>query len=481
MFIDEARISALLRHSNIVAVEDFGEAEGSLFLVMEWVHGVDAAALLRRVKAQGALLPIDVAAWVVAELLDGLAYAHGKTDDAGRWLQIVHRDVSPHNVMVSFQGDVKLSDFGIAKATSRLHATQGDQVKGKLQYMAPEQAMGTGLDHRADLFAVGVTLFELLTGRLPFVGATPMDGLGAMLAGQRETVRALRPEVSAPMEGVVDRLLAYGPEQRIANAQEAREALAWCADLGAGEAGLKGLLQATFAGEAFSTVVPRVERPAPMQPSADEGATTVHRPARPGELAATMPALPPTAPQRPRVAELTPGPIAVVKVDEARTAAASPRAKGIVISPAAAGVLGVGFVLGAGVLGVTLRATPEAAAPAVLAATQPRTAVVAEARPAAPVAAVQPPVVAAPVAAPTPTAAVAPVVAAPAPGTVSVTVIPWGEVQVDGVRRGENRATLRLTPGTHTIRGIQPGINTRTRTVRVAAGSSQQVRINMIE
>jgi serine/threonine protein kinase len=187
---------------------------------------VDAAGLLRRVKAGGARVPVDVAAWVVAELRDGLAYAHGKTDDAGRWLEIVHRDVSPHNVMVSFQGDVKLSDFGIAKATSRLHATQGAQVKGKLAYMAPEQAMGTGVDHRADLFAVGVTLYEPLTSRLPFVGATPMDGFGAMLAGRRQPLRALQPETSAPLDGFVDRLLAYSPDQRTANAQEAREALA---------------------------------------------------------------------------------------------------------------------------------------------------------------------------------------------------------------------------------------------------------------
>jgi hypothetical protein len=212
---------------------------------------------------------------------------------------------------------------------------------------------------------------------------------------------------------------------------------------------LKALLQATFAGEAFSTVLPRIERPLPMQPAVDEGATTVHRPARAGELAATLPAVAPTAPQRPRAAELTPGPIAVVKIDEGRTAPASSRAKGIVISPAAAGVLGVGFVLGAVGLGVTLHATPEAAAPAVLAAAQPRAVV----------------------------AAVAP----PAHGTVYVVVIPWGEVHVDGVKRGENRATLRLTQGTHMIRGIQPGINTRTRTVRVAAGGSQQLRINMQE
>ncbi len=484
MFIDEARISARLRHSNVVSVEDFGDEGGALYLVMEWVHGVDAARLLRASSLLGRPLPVGAAAFVVAELLDGLAYAHGKTDDAGNWLQIVHRDVSPHNVMVSFEGDVKLSDFGIAKATSRLHATQGDLVKGKLAYMAPEQAMGEALDHRADLFAAGVTAYELLTGVLPFRGEPPMGGLGAMLAGRRDPLRALRPEVPPALEALVDRLLAAAPARRPADAAEAREALAAAVDLAAGERALKALLKATFAGEAFSTVLPRIGASGAVGAAeggaGDDGATTVQPAARGAAFAATERALAATRPQQPD--ELTPGPIAVVRLDDAPAPTAGRPA---VITPGAAGVIALGLAAGAAVLGLALRAPgpqPRAATPAVAAPATPRVATP-EARPAPAVPTV---VAVVPATAPAPAVvAASPSATTPAParayGTVSVVVIPWGEVHVDGVRRGDNRATVRLAPGTHVIRGVQPGVGVRSRTVRVAAGGSQQVRINMLE
>lgn len=144
MFIDEARICSRLRHSNIVAIDDFGSTDGQLYLCMEWVHGVDVARLIRRLEAERRSIPIDAALFLLGEVLRGLEYAHGKHDN-GVALNIVHRDVTPHNMLVSYAGEVKLSDFGIAKATSRLHQTQGDLVKGKLPYMAPEQATGKAL------------------------------------------------------------------------------------------------------------------------------------------------------------------------------------------------------------------------------------------------------------------------------------------------------------------------------------------------
>ncbi len=223
MFIDEAHTTSKLRHSNIVAVEDFGSEDGQLFLCMEWIHGLDGARLLREVDRSGTLLPVDAALHIIGEVLKALEYAHRKSE-GGKALQIIHRDVSPHNVMVSFAGEVKLTDFGIAKAASRLHQTQGDMVKGKIAYMAPEQAIGGVLDGRADLFAVGVMAFEFLTGRRPFTGKE-LELVQSLLRGDRPRVRDLRPEVSPEVEAFVDGLLQVQRDRRFADASHALEAL----------------------------------------------------------------------------------------------------------------------------------------------------------------------------------------------------------------------------------------------------------------
>ncbi len=268
MFIDEARISATLRHSNIVSIDHFGKHDGALFSVMEWVHGTDAARLHKRLSNEGRRMPVDVALFIVGEVLKALEYAHGKTEN-GQWLRIVHRDVTPHNVMISFSGEVKLTDFGIAKATSRLHHTQGSIVKGKVAYMAPEQAMGLALDNRTDLFAVGVMAFELLAGRRPFVGATQVDGVHAMLRGERPTLRSLRPEAGVDAEAVVDRLLAVKPDDRYPDAGAALDALQVVPMFASGQRSLQRLLRELFADVQHSTVLPRFAGPtdAPSQPS----------------------------------------------------------------------------------------------------------------------------------------------------------------------------------------------------------------------
>lgn len=261
MFIDEAHTTSKLRHSNIVAVEDFGSEGGQLFLCMEWIHGLDAARLLREVDRSGAMLPVDAALYIVGEVLKALEYAHRKMD-GGKPLAIVHRDVSPHNVMVSFAGEVKLTDFGIAKATSRLHQTQGDLVKGKIAYMAPEQAVGAVLDGRADLFAVGVMAFELLTGRRPFTGKE-LELVQALLRGERPTVRQLRPEVSPEVEAFVDGLLQVQRDRRFADASHALEALGALPVAGGGRA-----LQRVIAGlypDQVSVVAPTVRAASPPQ------------------------------------------------------------------------------------------------------------------------------------------------------------------------------------------------------------------------
>ena len=214
MFIDEASTGAQLRHGNIVAIDDFGEVDNQFYLCMEFVAGVDLSRLLHALVRDGRLLPFEVATFVASEVLKALDYAHRKLGVDGRPLGVVHRDVSPHNVLVSFSGEVKLTDFGIAKAASRLHHTVGDVVKGKLTYMAPEQARGSQVDGRADLFALGVVFYEMITGRRPFTGANQSDLIVAVQRGARLPVLALRPDAPPAIVRVIDRLLALDPDER---------------------------------------------------------------------------------------------------------------------------------------------------------------------------------------------------------------------------------------------------------------------------
>jgi serine/threonine-protein kinase len=190
MFIAEAQISSQLQHANIVSVLDFDrEAEGRLFLVMELVEGKDLDAL-----ASSGPLPLPVIIHVIAEMLRGLGHAHDLPVGVGI-RGIVHRDVSPHNVLLSWDGAVKVSDFGIAKAKQASEATASVFIKGKPAYMSPEQANGQSLDGRSDLFAVGVMLWEMLCGRRLFVGEDTRATLAAVLFGQIPRPRSMRSDV----------------------------------------------------------------------------------------------------------------------------------------------------------------------------------------------------------------------------------------------------------------------------------------------
>jgi serine/threonine protein kinase len=226
MFIDEANTGAQLRHGNIVGIDDFGEVDGRYFIAMEFVAGVDLARLMRHTARAGETLPLDVSVFIAREVLSALDYAHRKMNDRGAPLGIVHRDVSPHNVLVSYSGEVKLTDFGIAKAATRLHHTVGHVVKGKLAYMAPEQAKRVDIDGRADLFALGVIFYEMVTGERPFARANESEMLYAVLRGDRRRVRELRSDVPASIARVVERLLATQPEDRYPSGGEALADLA---------------------------------------------------------------------------------------------------------------------------------------------------------------------------------------------------------------------------------------------------------------
>ncbi|MCI0573680.1 MAG: serine/threonine protein kinase [Myxococcaceae bacterium] len=205
MFRREAELGSLLVHPNIVQVLDLGRHRETLFLVMEYVEGLSLAALLERTP--GGRLPPSAVAYLGAELAGALAYVHGRTSADGTPLELVHRDLNPPNVLLSRIGEVKLSDFGIARAAGQVRLTEARAVRGKAGYVAPEQARGDALDGRADLFALGLTLYEALTGRPAFQGSTDAELLRASVEVKLVPPSHLRSGISAALEAVVMGLL----------------------------------------------------------------------------------------------------------------------------------------------------------------------------------------------------------------------------------------------------------------------------------
>jgi eukaryotic-like serine/threonine-protein kinase len=222
MFAAEARVSALLNHSNVVHVYEFGAADGEYFLAMEYVHGQNLAAVLRTVR-RTTMPPVGFGAYVARELCRALAYAHTLAGDDGAPLGIVHRDVSPSNVMLGFDGGVKLVDFGVA----HLAATQDDGAspRGKLGYAAPEHLAGAALDGRADLFSTGVLLWEMLAGRRLFKGRGALDTAQRVLRHEIMPPSAYNPETPAELDRVCLRMLARDRAQRPATCGDAGDTL----------------------------------------------------------------------------------------------------------------------------------------------------------------------------------------------------------------------------------------------------------------
>ena len=228
MFIEEARLSASLNHRNIVQVYEFGEVGGEYYLAMEWVHGRDLNTLLARLKERDAPPPMELAAYVTREVCRALAYAHALTDEDGHPLRLIHRDVSPSNVMVGFDGSVKLLDFGIAKALALAseNRTQVGVLKGKFGYMAPEQVdLDAGVDHRADLFVAGIVLWEMLTLRRLFKGSSDMHTIGMVRAAKVLPPSSFNPAIPPELDAVCMRALARSRDERFANCGEMAEAL----------------------------------------------------------------------------------------------------------------------------------------------------------------------------------------------------------------------------------------------------------------
>jgi len=227
MFLDEARLSLSLQHANIVQVFDIGHSDDTFFIVMEYVDGVDLKGLLEWRRRIGKRLPIAASLYIVNEICKGLAYAHELLNsETGRPLGIVHRDISPPNVLISKQGEVKVVDFGLAKATSQLETTDPGVVKGKMSYLSPEAARGDEVDNRADIFAVGILLYEMLTGKRLFYGETDYQTVELVRNAKVPPIKAQNPEVEQELEVTVRKALARRKEDRFQTATDLQDALA---------------------------------------------------------------------------------------------------------------------------------------------------------------------------------------------------------------------------------------------------------------
>jgi serine/threonine-protein kinase len=225
MFIDEARIGSRAKHPNLVEVYELGQVGFDLFLVMEYLVGENLAGLVRRLTKRGERLSYGLCAYIIAEVCDGLHFAHELADDDGNPLGLVHRDVSPQNVFVTYGGDVKLLDFGVATAAHRLTQTASGEVKGKYAYMSPEQCRGEPLDRRSDIFALGTVLYELATLRRLFKRPNELQVMRAITEEPIPRPTHELPDFPPALEAVCVRALARDPDDRYATAAEMREDL----------------------------------------------------------------------------------------------------------------------------------------------------------------------------------------------------------------------------------------------------------------
>ena len=217
MLIAEAKLSVLLSHANIVQVYDLGKVGEDYFISMEFIHGVNLRDILYHAREAKIPIPLDIAVYVVSEVCKGLDYAHRKTDQTNKPLNIVHRDVSPQNVLISYEGEVKIVDFGIAKAAMNISHTMAGILKGKIAYMSPEQAMGKTVDNRTDIFSTGILLYEVITGTKLFTGESQFEVL-KKIRTTRVTAGNLPDSVPAALKPVVAKALAYSVEERYQNA-----------------------------------------------------------------------------------------------------------------------------------------------------------------------------------------------------------------------------------------------------------------------
>jgi serine/threonine-protein kinase len=272
MFLDEARFAARIHHPNVVSTIDVGQHDRRVFLAMEWIEGPPLNAIFDALHPGGERMPLEVACRIVVDMLCGLHAAHELRDADGEPLNLVHRDVSPHNVLVGADGIARLTDFGVARARARLQTTQGRLLKGKLCYLAPEQARCQDFDRRADIFSAGIVLWEALTGRMLYDAESEVEAIALAAGGPTATPASVNPMVPAAVDAACMRALAVAPDERYPTALAFAEAI----EEAAANTGVR--LPAARGVAAFIEAIrPRVEmvEPAMSMSDAERGAEEI--------------------------------------------------------------------------------------------------------------------------------------------------------------------------------------------------------------
>jgi serine/threonine-protein kinase len=485
MFIQEARLASRLSHANVVQVFEFDQVDGCHYIAMELVRGRHLGKVVERARELGVRLGLARAVHAGAEVARGLAYAH-RLADRGRPLGLVHRDVSPHNVLVSFEGEVKLADFGIARAMSQAGLTAPGTLKGKLAYMAPEQARGATVDARADVFSLGVVLWELCAGRRLFARDVEAATLAALLDPAPPSPPSAWNEAVPPeLDAVILAALEKDAARRTASAQELATALASVLlrlARSPEDFDLRAFMHRLWPDEAAAAPGPTLETTR-VRVDADSGSAPPE--AAPGPGAASAPGAPPAEPAEaapepepePTAATRTAAPAGGEGTLGRRRAALALAGIAVLAAVAVAGARAVRPRAGSAGLPPAVaadhgRAAAAPVAPPALgapgAADQAPTAVAAAAPPSAP-----PPAPGAPEPA-TPAAAARIASSAGAlldarPGTLHVTASPWALITIDGHVAGETPVTRALPPGRHRIRATHPRYGDREATVEIAA------------
>ncbi|MEM1009584.1 MAG: serine/threonine-protein kinase, partial [Myxococcota bacterium] len=225
MFKDEARIAGSLIHPNIVQIYELGEVKGTYYISMEYIEGIDLARIIKIRRALQQPIALEMILSICIAVCQALRYAHEENDLDGHPLNMIHRDVTPHNVLLSTKGEIKLTDFGIAKAAQNLSKTNVGELKGKLSYMSPEQAQGSFLDKRSDIYQVGIMLYELSTLKKMFEGNSDQTLLDRISHNQFTPPRTIAPNLSPMLEKIIYKALAHEPHERYQNAGQLAQAL----------------------------------------------------------------------------------------------------------------------------------------------------------------------------------------------------------------------------------------------------------------
>ncbi|MBC2713105.1 MAG: serine/threonine protein kinase [Desulfosarcina sp.] len=223
MFIREARLAALLQHPNVVQIADFGKIQNSYFIAMEYVNGKNLAEIMGFLKKG---LPVDMAVFLILKISNGLQYSHARKDDkTGKPLNIVHRDISPQNILISLNGEVKIGDFGISKATSEPSLTQAGVIKGKLSYLSPEQAMGQAVTHQIDIYALGLVFYEILSGSRLYRFTNDIEAIRTIPQMTIPLIITKRPDIPQGLNDIVMKCLEKSTVKRYQTAQELHDDL----------------------------------------------------------------------------------------------------------------------------------------------------------------------------------------------------------------------------------------------------------------